>query len=126
MASPATYLGDFTAERTVLLSSLAPDAENGEFIRTLCILADPLRGDPSNYWVLTLGRFASSDFQPVRSLPFPQGFPEGAFRVSLDPEIPVSRGDLFAIRATPTGGSTSPLTGLSVVAEYARSGARAR
>lgn len=126
MAFSAVNLGDFTAERTVLFAGLPPEADGGEFLRELSILADPLRGDPSNYWVLTIGRFAAGAFKSVHSLPFPQGFPAVPVRVSFSPEIPVSRGDLFAIRVTPTGGATSPLTGLSVVAEFTKSGARAR
>lgn len=126
MAFPAVYLGDFTAERTVLLAGLPPEAETGEFLRSIAILADPLRGDPANCWVLTIGRFAAGAFKSVHNLPFPEGFPAVPVRVSFTPEIPVSRGDLLAIRVTPTGGAASPLTGLSVVPEYAKSGARAR
>lgn len=126
MATPAIYCGDFHAERAALLGMVSPESDGGELLRTLWFLADPLRGDPSNYWVLTIGRYATGAFKSERSFPFPAGFPAGPVRVSLTPEIRVSRGDVLALRATPTGGDASPLTGLSVIPEYARSGARAR
>lgn len=124
--SPAVYCGDFTVERTVLLGSIPMEEESGLFLRTLWVLADPLAGDHANYWILTLGRFAAGGFKTERSLPFPDGFPASPQSVTLTPEIRVSRGDVLVLRATPTGSSASPLTGLSVIPEYARSGSRAR
>lgn len=126
MIAPAIYCGDFTAERTVLLGAIPTEEESGEFLRTLWVLADPLRGDPANYWILTIGRFASGAFKIERGLPFPAGFPAGPVNLSMSPAIRFSRGDVFALRATPTGNAASPLTGLSVIPEYARTGSRVR
>lgn len=126
MISTAISCGDFTVERTVLLGAITQEEETGLFMRTLWILADQIAGDPSNYWVLTIGKFAIGNFKSERSLPFPGGFPVGPVPITLTPGIRISRGDLIALRATPTGDAATPLTGLSVIPEYAITGSRVR
>lgn len=126
MIAPAIYLGDFTAEFTRPIGSIPPEVESGEYLRTLWIFADPIRGDASNFWILTIGRYAVGGFKAERSLSFPDGFPGTPMSFTMTPEIRVSRGDVLALRATPTGASASPLTGLSVIPEYSRSGSRVR
>ncbi len=126
MVSPAIYLGDFAAEATRLLGSIPNESDGGEFLRRLWITADAIAGDPANYWVLTIGRFASGSFKAERSLPFPQGFSGSPVSVELTPPVRFARGDMLALRATPTGDDASPLTGLSIIPDYARTGARAR
>lgn len=126
MISPAIPCGDFTVERTVLLGAIAMEEESGAFLRVLWVLADPIGGDAANYWKLEIGRFAAGAFKAERALPFPDGFPSGPRSFVLSPSIRFSRGDVLALRATPTGASATPLTGLSVIPEYARSGSRVR
>lgn len=124
--SPAIFLGDFYEERTRPIGAIPPESETGELLRTIWISADTLKGDPSNYWVLTIGRYAAGAFKSEKSIPFPQGFPVGFVSIRLTPEIRISRGDVLALQAKPTGDETSPLTGLSVIPEYARTGSRVR
>lgn len=119
-------IGDCTEERTVLLASLPSESPAGTFIRALWVLAEPLSGDPSHYWKLVLGRFGVAGFEATWTIPFPQGFPVGPRRVALEPEVRVSRGDMVALRVSPTSSAASPLSGLSVMPEFADSGARAR
>lgn len=126
MISPAIYLGDFTAESIRPIGSIAPEVESGEYLRTLWIFADPITGDAANHWVLTVGRYAVGGFKTERSLPFPDGFPGTPVSFTMTPEIRVSRGDVLALQARPTGENASPLTGLSVIPEYAHSGSRVR
>lgn len=124
--SPALHCGDFTVERTVLLGSIPNEEESGLLLRTLWFLADPLNGDPANFWILEIGRYAVGGFKVERRFSFADGFPAGPLSVALNPEIRFSRGDVLALRATPTGDDASPLTGLSIIPEYARSGSRVR
>lgn len=126
MATPAIYLGDFAAERTRPIGSIPPEEDGGEFLRMLWITADPLAGDPSNYWLLTIGRYAQGAFKAERALPFPDGFSGGIISVALTPPIRFSRTDVLGLNVKPTGSNTSPLTGLSIIPDYALSGARAR
>lgn len=126
MIATAIPCGDFTVERTVLIGAIAPEDESGLLLRTIWFLADPLRGDAANYWILTIGRFAVGAFKTERSIPFPDGFPVGPVSKTMTPAIRFSRGDVLALRATPTGSSAAPLTGLSIIPEYARSGSRVR
>jgi hypothetical protein len=120
------YCGDFTEERTTLLSSVPLDAASGTTMRTLWVLADRQASEPSNYWVLTIGSFGTGSFRAIRTIPFAGGFSGLPQRVSLDPEVPMQRGELMALRVAPTGDSATPLTGLSVIPEYAMTGAKVR
>lgn len=122
----AVYCGDFTVERTVLLASIPLEAETGMTVRTLWVLADTQEALPTDYWVLTVGKYSGGPFRAIRTIPFPEGFSDKPQRVSLDPEVPMSRGDMLALRVYPTGASAVPLTGLSVIPEYALTSARAR
>lgn len=120
------YCGDFTEQRDVLLSSVPLDSATGTTVRTLWILADRQEPSPTDYWVISIGTFSKGTFKAIKTLPFSGGMPSIPQRISLDPEVPISRGEMLALRVYPTGQSATPLTGLSVIPEYALTGARAR
>lgn len=120
------YCGDFTEERTVLLASVPEESVMGTTLRTLWVLADQQDPAPEAHWVLTIGTYGEGPFKAIRAIPFSGGFSGTPQRVDLTPEIPVGRGQLMALKATPTANNATPLTGLSVIPEYAMTGARAR
>ncbi len=90
----SVYCGDFTEERTTLLSSVPLEHLTGTTLRTLWVLADPQESPADAYWVLTIGTFSTG-------------------------------GEMLALKVAPTGAEATPLTGLSVIPEYALSGAKA-
>ena len=121
------YLGDFAEEGTRLLGRVPGEAEGGRVLRSVWVLADPLDGDPTRYWTLTVGRFESGPFISEVATSFPQGFATTPVRVDFGANgVRVPRGSLLAIRATPSGPDTVPLTGVSVIPVYAESSPRAR
>lgn len=108
---------DCIVEQEMFLGSLNADAVTGETLRAMWILAKPILGDPSAYWVLTIFAWDGGKYTELRSLHMVNGFPGTPFRVSFDPEIRIERGETLVLRATPTGASV-PLTGLGVIPEY--------
>ena len=123
--SPAVFLGDFSeVERTVLLASLPPDVD-GIQVRRLWIGAYPVAADRSAHWVMTLGVLSVSGFTGLSAIALNEGFGTVPRVVTFPRELPVPSGAALAVRLTPSG-DAEPLTGLSVIPEFAVFGARRR
>lgn len=123
--SPAVFLGDFDeVERTVLLASLPPDVD-GIQLRRVWLSAYPVAADRSAHWVLTLGVLSQSGFSGLSAIALDSGFGDTARVVTFARELPVPSGSALAVRLTPSG-DAEPITGLSIIPEFAVFGARRR
>jgi len=122
----AVCLGVFSVQRTALLASIPLEAGTGLSLRSLAVSAVPMDGDPTAYWVMRVGSISARGFVTLASEPFSVGFGEVPRVVSFTPELPMRAGTMLAIRMTPTSSAASPITGLSVVPDFALTGARAR
>ena len=124
---PATYLGDFSEERTVLLAQIPSEADEGQLLRALWLLADPMPSDPTRYWILRIGRFGEGAFIVDAAHALSQGVAATPIRVDFGGrEIRVQCGYLIAIRLTPSGPDVPPLSGVSVIPEFSPTSARTR
>lgn len=124
--STAVFLGDFSVERTTLLAGVPLEAETGAFLRRVTILAAPMDGDPTAHWVLRIGTLSQTGFSALAAVTFSAGFSVTPRVVSFAPELAIAAGATLAVRLTPTSGAASPITGLSIIPEFALTGARAR
>lgn len=124
MIHPAVYCGDFTEERTVLFVAIPTESVRAEEIRSLWVLTDPLRGDQTAHWTLVIGTWGAGEFEVRQAFPFPGGFPGAPVRLSLQPAMPVRRGELLCVRFVPSLGAVEPLTGVSVLPMFAEREAR--
>ena len=131
MITHAAYLGDFVAERAVLLARVPEEALEAAQVRAVHLLVGedaPL--DRNNSWLLQLGLQEAGKFKVIsREVPL-----DGALRASVvrrialeDPAL-LSRGDSLAIRLSPRG-LPPPLSGVSIIVEWgvhaSRRGSRA-
>ena len=119
---PGAFLGDFTAERAVLLGCVPLDALAGLQMRAIHLLAgEALAPDPQNFWVLQVGRVSTGTFEMLApETSFAGGFAANVARtatVAFAQPVVYSRGDLVAVRLSPRG-SPPPLVGLSAVPEW--------
>ena len=123
--SGAIFLGDFSAvERTVLLASL-PLEVDGIQLRRVWLSAYPVAADRSAHWVLTLGVLSQSGFSGLTAIALDSGFGETPRVVTFGREVPVPSGSALAVRLTPSG-DAEPITGLSIIPEFAVFGSRRR
>lgn len=123
--SSAVFLGDFDeVARTVLLASLPPDTD-GIQLRRVWLSAYPVRGDRSAHWIATFGVLTQAGFTGLSAIALDSGFGDVPRVVTFPRELPVPSGAALAVRLTPSG-DAEPLTGLSVIPEFAVFGARRR
>lgn len=120
MNTPAIYLGDFTAERSVLIAIVPQDAEEGDQLRAIHLLVgETLEPDSANYWLLQLGVGATGQFK----ISAPEVSLAGGLTVNVVLTVPFndpalfSRGARLMARLTPRG-SPPPLVGLSMAPEW--------
>ena len=115
---------DCTVERTILLGSLSIEAAEGVVLGNLVVHSKPVAANSTAYWTIGVGTFNAGLYVEKKRFPFPGGFKGAPERLALDPELRVLRGDILAVRVTPTAPDASPLNGLCFSPEYRAPSAR--
>lgn len=120
MISNATYLGDFAAERSVLLAFLPPEAPEGAILRAIhLVVGEELRVSRQDYWLLALGTHQGGRFiRMAKEIALDGLVPEGVVRrYEIADPLLLSRGTALLARISPRG-LPPPLIGASVVPEW--------
>lgn len=117
MMSPAIPMGTFTSSRTVPIAFIPTDEKDGLQLRALSILiGEDQSNDPYNFWTVQVGRLVGTQFKALSAASSLSGgvVANRLTDLQLASPVPVSRGDIVAVRFTMTG-LAPPLSSVSLV-----------
>lgn len=120
MIFPANLLGDFAAERTVLLGFVPEYANEAEQARGAHLLVgEDVSLTVTDGWLMQFGRISGGRFQSLGAGITLSGALNSnvARRLEFAEPVLLEKGDLFAVRMTPQG-QPEPLAGASVAVEW--------
>jgi len=120
MMQHAVHLGDFSAERTVLIAAMPQESETGAQARGMFMLVgEDVSLTKLDHWAFQVGKVVGGKFQLVgREVAFDGPLsPLDVRRLEFSDPVLISRGEALAIRMSPRG-LPSPLVGVSVIPDW--------